>query len=413
MTYFNTVRTKLQDSADVDAFGRLRVSTPFTIFNSKQLYNSGTLDWTFKAINGASASYSERQASSILYVTNTSASKATKQTKNIFYYQPGKSFFTLMTFNFKGGINGIVKRLGYFNDDDGIFLEHNGTDVNFVIRDSVDGFVKETRVSQSNWSIDKLDGSGPSQIVLDLTKTHVFTIDFQWLGVGRVRCGFDIDGRQITAHEFNHANIKEHVYISSPNLPIRYEIENFTGINSSSMEQICCSVVSEGGFQPVNQSFAIDRGANIFTTTQGKTVPVISIRPLASKNKTSILPSEIQILTTTDTDFRWGLYLNPTFGGTDHANWTLVNSYSAVEYDISRTQANVLTGGILLKSGYAAGGGGPGGQQIGSLLQHIFEIGQGLGRDLDGNTDELVLAVETITAGTANIYGGFAWKEIE
>jgi hypothetical protein len=204
MTYFPKTKIESGDTTSVDAFGRYRVSEPFTLFDSKQLYDSQELFWATKNVNGATISHSSSRASTTMTVTTSSGSRSIRQTRRRNFYQPGKSLLCLMTFGMDGCQDGVVKRIGYFDDTNGVFLEHSGTNVNFVIRSSVSGEVVENRVSQSNWNGDSLDGTGPSGFTLDLTKVQIFAMDFQWLGVGRVRVGFSMSGSIIAANEFNH-----------------------------------------------------------------------------------------------------------------------------------------------------------------------------------------------------------------
>jgi hypothetical protein len=411
MTYFPTTRIKAANSPSIDAFGRWRTSNPFTIFDSKQLHDSGSSLWSTKLINGASASYEQDKAATELFVTSTSGSKAIKQTKQRFYYQPGKSIICFTTFNLNGNVPGIVKRSGYFDDENGVFLELYGNEIYFTIRSKTSGVPIDTKISQSAWNVDKLDGTGISAKTIDFSKTQIFLIDLQWLGVGRVRLGFDIDGEVLPCHEFLHANIDEEVYMSTPNLPIRYEIDNFGGINSSSIEQICCSISSEGGFEAHGEIRTVDRGSFALITSEGKTVPIVSFRLKTTHLGTTIIPLSVDLLATTNTNFRWGIYKNPIFG-TDNANWLNVNE-SAIEYDISRTQNNIITGGILVQGGYLAAGGSQGNQATSNFVQESFTLGSVLGTTIDGEQDELVLAVEAISTGSATFYSSITWKELK
>ena len=88
----------------------------------------------------------------------------------------------------------------------------------------------DNKVLQSNWNIDKCDGTGPSGFVLDKKKIHMAYIDYSWYGAGKVRFGFkDQQGNVMYAHQFVHNNLQTEAYMRSGNVPGRYEIEN-TGI---------------------------------------------------------------------------------------------------------------------------------------------------------------------------------------
>lgn len=312
-----------------------------------------------------------------------------------------------MTFVFGAGAAGIRKRLGYYNGTNGVFLEQSGSDINFVISSTVSGVPVETRVSQSAWNVDSFDGQGPSALVLDVNKSQIFSCDFQWLGVGRVRVGFNIGGNAFYAHEFNHANVEDAVYMSTPNLPVRYEIENFGGTASSSLEHICTTVISEGGFEPRGTTRAIDRGVVPVSASSG-ILPVLSIRLNPDFIGTVVTPNEFSLISTANDDFRWAIYLNPIVSGSDKATWTSLSA-SAVQYDVSRDSENSLSGGILLNSGYVpAGQGGQASNAVAASLNSGFFLGS----DVDDTTDELVLAIENVDVGVKSYLGSFSWREL-
>jgi len=84
----------------------------------------------------------------------------------------------------------------------------------------------ELRTPQSQFNIDKLDGTGPSGMVLDLTKMQMFLIDYSWYGAGTVRFGFrDTQGKIIYVHRMVNSNQNTEAYMRSGNLPARYEID--------------------------------------------------------------------------------------------------------------------------------------------------------------------------------------------
>ena len=85
----------------------------------------------------------------------------------------------------------------------------------------------ETRVPQSQWNIDKCDGTGPSGYNIDLTKMQMFYIDYSWYGAGFIRWGFrGPDGNVIYCHKMINNNVNTEAYMRSGNLPGRYESES-------------------------------------------------------------------------------------------------------------------------------------------------------------------------------------------
>jgi len=236
-------------AASVDAFGRLRVSNPYTLFDSQNRYQKDT-QFNETLTGSGTSTYVANESSVDLAVTTASGDKVVRQTNRVFPYQPGKSLEVLATFVMNAGKTNLRQRVGYFNTDNGVFFQVSGTTNSFVLRTNTSGTPSDVRtVNQADWNGDKLDGTGASGLTLDITKAQILYMDFEWLGVGSVRCGFIINGQIIICHTFNNANDIDKVYMTTAILPIRYEIEN-TGAaaSASTLTQICSSVISEGGY---------------------------------------------------------------------------------------------------------------------------------------------------------------------
>jgi hypothetical protein len=262
-----------------DAFGRLRTSEPFTLGDYKHLYSIDPDFVDVKVGTGATIVFDANQAAAILQSGISTNGYTIHQTKRYHHYMPGKSQLIYSTFNFGVAQQNVYKRTGYFDDNNGIFFEQapDGT-LSFVIRSYITGIASDRRVTQSEWNKDRLTGQDPSGFTLDITKTQLFFTDFEWLGVGRVRCGFAINGKNVVCHEFYNANHIPTVYMSNPNLPIRCEIRNAgTQVGAGgSFIQICSTVMSEGGYTEAGREFS--HTSNLRTVGIGSTVPVIAIR---------------------------------------------------------------------------------------------------------------------------------------
>jgi len=406
MAYFPKIYTQNADSPSVDAFGRLRVSTPTTLFDSKQTADTRSILWSDKFTLNASASHTVARASTVLTCSSTVGSTAIRQSKMLAPYQPGKSLLCMTTQVFGPSVAGVRKRVGLFNERNGVFLEDNGGNVNVVMRSSVTGTPVDQVITQSSWNLDTLNGSGSSGINADLTKAQILFFDIQWLGAGRVRAGMEFNGSLTYFHQFNGANVSSSVYMSTPNLPVRYEIANVSAVTNGTFEQICSSLQSEAGYEPTRPIFAADRGITVLSgATNAGLSAVMSMRLKANYTGSFVVPKGGSIFCTTNATngFRWALLMNPT-QGVDGASWVPVLS-SSVEYDISRTSAanQLLTGGILLSSGY-------GNNTLEVALTPEFEWQQ-LGSTIDGVTDQIVLAVQVVGGTAESFLGNISWKE--
>jgi hypothetical protein len=395
-------------TAATDAFGRLRVSNPFTLFDSSHRYRDNGL-WNSNTATGGTVTFQASQGLVDLAVTTTSGSLVYRETTKVFSYQPGKSLLVLNTFVMAPAKTGLRQRVGYFGADNGMYIELNNSTLSFVERSISSGSFSETRVTQANWNIDKMDGTGPSQIVLDITKAQILWMDIEWLGLGSVRMGFVIDGKFIPCHVFHHANLISSTYISTASLPLRYEIENTgTTASNSTLKQVCSSVLSEGGYElrGAQQSIQTPIGSPRDLTTAITYYPVASIRLKASPNRLDaiIILTALSILgITNNANYSWRVVASgTTTGGT----WTSAAVDSSVEYNITGTS---FTGGRILASGFLNGS-NQGSTPVDILKEALFSFQ--LERNAFTSTPfELTLAAAADTNG-ADIYASLDWEEI-
>lgn len=339
-----------------DAFGRLRVSEPTGNFNSQLQYDLHRILWESSLSGSATDTHDANGSGTDLAVTASASDAGIRQTRRYHRYQPGKSQMILITGALNAATAGIDKRIGYFDADNGIFLEQNSTTaLNFVLRSKVTGSVVNTKVPQASWNLDAFDGNGPSEITLDVTKAQLIIIDLEWLSVGRVRVGFILGGAILYAHEFTNANSTTGAYMTTANLPVRYEIDNTTGANTGSLKCLCTSVISEGGTtDDMGLQFAASNGITLKTIGTTKNA-AISIRPKATFNSITnrglIIPTSVSAFTK-DQAGMFEIWYGAVIGGTP--SWTSVSDDSIVEYDVAGTTvANglFLGGGMTDKKG--------------------------------------------------------------
>jgi len=246
-----TAASDLPDSALIDAFGRQRFSQPYTLADYSHAY--GQEEEMITETSGSGTTSNKPDQASIELSLGTGATDyVVHQSRQYHQYQPGKSQLVMMSFNFQTVRANTSKRVGYFDDRNGVFLQQAGDGtISIVKRSYSSGAAVDTTIDQADWNINKLDGSEASAgITLDLTKSHLLIIDFQWLGVGRIRVGFAIGGAIVYCHEFLHSNVDTTVYWSNPALPVRCELRNTgTAVGTTTSLQTCATVMSEGGDQ--------------------------------------------------------------------------------------------------------------------------------------------------------------------
>jgi hypothetical protein len=418
VTQYNPLPTTAGGSTG-DAFGRLRVSDEYTLGDHKHIYNSNSSTYNTLAVNGATIAYRTNEAAIRLSTGNNPAARAVQQTKMYHHYMPGKSQLIKASANFYAAVLGVTKRIGYYDDRNGIFLQQEGDGtLSFVIRTYVTGVAVDTRkVVQADWNIDKCNGTGNSGFNIDITKTQIFFTDFQWLGVGRVRCGFVHDGETIVAHEFYNSNVLPTVYISSPNLPIRSEVLNTGATTGGYMDQICSTVVSEGGYAEAGVDFAVDGGIIAKNVTTSADLPIVAIRLKnafqGDLNRVVVRLLEASVYAESNAII-WKLVKLPNLAALTltNATWTAAHADSAVEYNLTGT---AYTGGETLANGFS-GASSPGGSTkgMGSATEPSPTTSKRnfIAQNMDSTDSEIYVLAARAIAGPATAWGALKWREI-
>ena len=356
MMYFCTVATLgaavwsamglVPSGPNFDAFGRLRVSSPETIFEAKTVYDPQPLYFAERQTNGAApGSWVANNASVTLTVAANQTS--TRQSRRYLNYQPGKSQLIFITFNLGGIEANTEKRAGYFDDDNGFFLELSGGVASFNRRSTSPTMTPP--VPQASWNLDTMDGSGPSGVTLNFSDVQILVIDFEWLGVGSARLGFVINGQVLYAHRFDCANVDQAVYMSTPNLPVRWEVEGLAGlVGTASVECICASVNSEGGVQSAGTQYAYVMPAVTVNVAGGATKTLLSIRHNAAYPRVTIIPINVSPCSDTNGVSSWELLYNPSLAG---ATWAAATTgYLDIDIAGTATLGTVLEAGTLTNS---------------------------------------------------------------
>lgn len=374
----------------VDGFGRLRVGEPHTIFECSNRFQIADL---FSSSNTANTTIEFVPTDGCLNLTiGTAATDSiVRETKKVFPYQPGKSLLVMNTVTFAEPKANLIQRVGYYSANNGVYLEKDGSTAYIVLRSQSTGVAtSNNRVAQTDWNVDKFDGNGPSGYILDTTKSHIFWTDFEWLGVGTVRCGFVINGELVIAHKFHHANLGKSTYMTTASLPIRYEIYN-KGIttSNSTMNQICSAVISEGGYNQVTITRSVS------TPITGKTLPsggiktpMVNIRLRNGRTDAIVLPSAITMYGFQATPFKLYLMKDTIL---DNTSWSTTDSKSSVEYDLS---ANTVTGGTVVHESVFKGQ-----ETIDTMFlldhfNHSLQLSRDLGQTVGNN---FTIAIESTT----------------
>jgi hypothetical protein len=410
MVYLFNSDVTLKHTEQVDSFGRLRVSNPVTLFDSQNRYKLNEKFFSNLIGTGTAVNYIQAQSSANLFVTSNVNDFVARESRFVFNYQPGKSLLTMCTFVMNQAKSGLVQRVGYFGTENGYYIQLGSnaspttlfSNVYIVERSNVLGTVSETLIAQQNWNGDKLDGSGASGLSLDMTKSQIFFTDLEWLGVGSVRSGVVINGTFINCHTFNHANLVAYTYITTACLPVRYEITNRAATaGTSNLNQICSTVLSEGGYEPKEQLFCQlgpTAGKSITSTTA---VPLISIRLAPGRLDAIAVLKQLNVAVQTNSDLaQWTLILNGTLSS--GTSWGAHTASTNVQVD---TGSTAISGGRVIEVGFAQTG------SLNTSLQAAFFEAQ-IGRNSFTNTSDIITLVAAECTASPKLFYSLAWAEL-
>jgi hypothetical protein len=379
---------------NVDAFGRLRVGQPYTLFDSQNRFAADSQFDTSTTGTGTTT-YLTNEAAVQMSVTGAGVGSAVRQTYRSFPYQPGKGLLVLATFVMDGSSSSnLTQRVGYFNTQNGVYFQRAAGVNSFTLRSYITGSVSNARnITQANWNGDKLDGTGSSGLTLDVSKAQILWMDFEWLGVGSIRCGFIIDGQYIVCHTFDNANDITSVYMTTAILPVRYEITSATAAVAASLKQICSTVISEGGYEQYSYGH-VARRTTALATINTTFLPLVSIRLASGRGGAVVLPQRVQVLPTTSQNYEVALVKNPTLTG---GSWVSTSS-SSVEANITATAMSFPADSRIVQTDYVTSSGSGGTNPLVDPAGYNWDLQ--LGESLAGVSDIYTVAIRIVSGAT-------------
>ena len=389
---------------NVDAFGRLRVSNPLTIFDSKSIMSQNTL-FNSTTASGGSVTYTANKSTVNLNVTEAASSKTIRQSKRVMSYQPGKSLLIFNTFVMNTLTANLKQKVGLFDTNNGIFFTADGTTLKIVRRTYTSGAAVDTEISQSSWNGDTLNGTGASGFTLNAATSNILFIDIEWLGVGSVRVGFVINGQLITAHTFYNANSLTTVYMQTANLPIRYEIERAGTLTAGTytLQQICSSCISEGGYSPsgVRQMVGTTAIAGSKLPTADTFYSIGTIRIKSGRPYAVIIPAGYVVAGLETTDFQVGLFRGVTLAS---GSFSYTSYSDNVEYDLTVRELSAT--GTQLSSNFISGKDSPV-ATFGDEIPFDYQIGQTI-----GGTSEVITLAAKATSNNDDLAFTLEWYDL-
>jgi hypothetical protein len=390
------------ETSQADAFGRLRVSQTDSIFDNYEIQAKKTLFWSENSVGTTVCTHVANQSAVQFSTSMTSGNKVTRSSKKLSLYTPGTSLQVLCTGVMGEGAIGHSQRIGFFDSQNGIFCEMKDQVMGFVIRSYTTGSAANNRIDQDDWNVDRMDGTGPSEIELDFTKAQIFWFDMEWLGAGRVRCGFIHNGNTYVAHEFYHSNLINKVYMTTPLLPVTYEIENTTALSTAltDFRQICSSIQREGGESTAHKHHNVNNAITPISVTSTTAIPILSLKlQSAYVGKGMIKPDVIDCMSTGNKDVLFEVIYNGTISG-----GTFVTNTSGIAmYNITATHC---TGGTKLAAAYVT-------TANRMNTDNIFDKDFWLGGEITGTADTLTVVARSLAGVTTGaVLSSINFKEV-
>jgi hypothetical protein len=403
--------TTPRDSAANDPFGRLRISDPLALFDCQLTYDLQPLILEpVTNATGATITHDTTNRAALMGFSNTvSGGLAYVQSYEHFRYQPGRGQIIFLTFNMQAHTANVLKFAGYSDGTNGVELQSNGSSgYQFTIYSGT-GAGQQT-VTQANWNLDKLNGSGASGLTLNVATPQILVIDLQALYVGRVRCGFDIDGKVYYAHEFLNANRNLTTpYIQTANLPIRCGMSCNATVTAN-MSMYCASVSSEGGsMDQLGYNFAIE---GTVTAANGSRTHILSVRPKTTfnsiTNRSKFVLESIDFMVTGTNPIVWELVIGDVLTGT--TTFANVNTtYSSTEYNTAGTTSAAPA--VVLTQGYVPATAGT--KTTVSAVRSIrFPLALTAAGALRGSSMSQYSVLVTGVGGTSATRCALNWREI-
>lgn len=422
-----------------DAFGKLRTTTPYTLIDNKfpfaapgtatpEYLNNSMEDCNFTVDpSGSTVLGVYGNSKCVMTITNVSDVTAsyTSQSRKYATYQPGKSLLFLssgLILDASNNSTNYTARVGYFDDNNGLFFEQNastteGEGIGVVLRNTnTAGTTSDTRINQTAWNIDKFNGTGISGVNLNFEKNQLFVIDFEWLSAGRIRFGFYLFGRIFYCHQITNVNSLTAPYMISPNLPIRYQL-TLNAVGFVRLTQICSSVLSEGGYNPIGKPFSISNGIVPVSVSPTET-GLLAIRGNSATGSPTnnryyhqnIVPTLLNVFSTANTDIFYTirLYLAPYTPTV--STWTDVNVNSVTQYAVGANISAINpTTSIVVDSGYATGRGGILIASLTSIYSNVLQITS----NVSNVSDVILISAQKVATGSGiDVYASFNWQEI-
>jgi len=403
-----------EGSQQLDAFGLSRFTSPTLMTEYIFKYGVDQDRFTFQDAGSGNETHLPNESSLRLQVGTDTGALARKTSDMYHPYQAGFGQLIVMTATMgDSGKTGVRRQWGYFDDEDGLYFQLDGTTASVVVRDSTSGTVTETVIPQSEWNSDIANGQGGirniSNFNIDFSKNNIYWIDLEWLGAGRVRFGvFSSEGERIVLHTVQNANNHSRPYMKTASLPVRFCIENTAvTVSTSEMKVTCVAVHTDGNVIDDRRRRTVKRAYdsinNIIPDTE---TPIFAVRASdivgGVVNRQTVIP-EIFTIRVVDQPILLRFHKDVTVTG---GTWFKPQTDSALEVNDDPT---AISGGIHMLSWFLEPG-----SYVFDMPENFGMQGENIHLLADGSYGiEWVFTAQSLTsAQDANVSLSLSWIDI-
>lgn len=385
-----------------DPFNRPYFVQPIEIGSTDHRLGKLPREWD-ELIVGSATSVANLQTVSVDMTTTTaSGDSVIRQTYRQYEYTRGNAQFVIISMNPGGGpVAGNNRLWGLGDERNGVFfgIDENGLKV--VRRSYITGSAVDETIYQNNWNGDKLDGTGPSGVTIDLTKHQLFKIQYSWLGTNAIQWRYIYNGQQYIVHTLNSSNVLTTAWSQSGSLPARYENTNTgTAASSVTMKAGCVAVYSAGSSKDITTYGAISTGTTaVSVNTNPSVIAGIRLRP--DRRYIGANGEAYDILPISGTGvLYYQVILRPTLTG---ATWT---DFSEAVQVLSNSPTYISGTGSVIQEGYANLT-----VQGRNAVEIPARVNATLGYSIAQDPDALIILAET-TTGNGSLYFAGSWREV-
>ena len=390
MAYIFNNAIKYSDGPNLDAFGRLRTAAVQNLLDIKHTFDKNPLQIS-EVTAGTATSVFNQQYARVRMSTSANNDLVIRQTKTHPIYQPGKSqLFEASFSNFQLEAN-IIKRVGCFQSTtgspynsvfDGYFLESNGVTSAITFNIFLSGSCTFSADS-TTWNSTEFN-----PINFDWSMSNLMSVDYQWLGVGRVRFGMILSGQTFYFLDYTAANNIPTIYMSSTNQPIRYEIRQ-VGAGSGYLDMICSQVSTEGALNGLYSTVSIPHTGTTTLSTSGTKYPYIGYRLKESYIGITSQYNQISVLNTSNDNYVLTMEFNPTLSATP--TWTDIPN-SPFQYSLGNGTPTITSPGHVMTA--LIGEAGTSALTTTKLDDNQIRVGS----NVDGTRDEMWICIQPLGA---------------